>query len=635
MISAFDFETCLIRPGLQAPPVVCMSGATSLNPDGYLVPTEDVPDSLRAVLLTSEIWGHNVAYDMSCAIENWPDLAPLIFEAYDSGKVFDTMLLERLGEIAGHSTRKDLSLDNVCQAHGLPALSKDPAIRLTFGQYLDRPLDEYAAEHREYAREDAVATLKLRKRQLERYDRVNKADLAELTRQHLWLTLCRAWGLRVDPKSLDTLIVECKDHVEALREIVRDAGLVRENGSKDMKAIRGRVAIAYEGAPPMTKPTRNRKSAKPFVPQVSTARTTLEESGDFLLEKFAEWGEWSSVQNKDIPMLALGAEMPIHTKWGFADTTRTTSSRPNVQNFRRGSHWKDCLSCDASVGVNESVCRCGSTEFRKRQEIRECVVPRPGHCFVAADYGGVELATLAQNILWKLGLRRMVDLLNTGTDLHALFASEMLVLEYSHIVAHRGETKIENARQCGKVSNYGFPGGMAAPTLKWFAKQSYGLNLTVDECFELRRHWENTLPECAEYLCWIRKLSDGKGRFNVEIPGSTIFRAGCTFCSAANCGFQGFAARLAARAGWYIAREMYAGGFLSRARMVNFVHDEFILECPIGTQTEIADGLVTLMKMAAVEIVPDVRIDVDAVAMNRWSKNAKRIVRNGELIIWQ
>jgi DNA polymerase I-like protein with 3'-5' exonuclease and polymerase domains len=398
-----------------------------------------------------------------------------------------------------------------------------------------------------------------------------------------------------------------------------------------MAKIKAAVSEAYEGSPPMTEEARNRTSTKIFVPQVSTAKVTLEESGDFLLEQFAEFGEWSSVLKKDVKMfekieredgtLVDRRDWPMHTRYGIADTTRSTSSKPNVQNFRR------------------------------KAGIRECVIPRPGHAFVGVDHGGLELCTLAQVIVNIFKTRHMADKINAGMDLHCDIAKEILGWSYEETFERKNEEDVKNKRNCAKVVNFGRPGFMGAPTLVHYAKHSYGVDFAevaptsygqeaearaLNFSKYLIKVWEKTNPEGRQYLEWVKRLPEEAGGRVVWIPGTTIVRRGATVAASANTGFQGLGAILEAHVGWTIAKEIYVGScVLSKCRLVNFVHDEFILEVPLKLVTEAGARLEVIMAEAPKKYLPDVAIGSEAVAMMRWSKKAKRIVVNGELIPWE
>ena len=71
-------------------------------------------------------------------------------------------------------------------------------------------------------------------------------------------------------------------------------------------------------------------------------------------------------------------------------------------------------------------------------------------------------------------------------------------------------------------------------------------------------------------------------------------------------------------------------------RTVAFVHDEFILEAPANRAPEAAERLAEVMIEGMREVVPDVRVSVEAVLCDRWHKGAKP-VRDaaGRLTVWR
>jgi hypothetical protein len=66
---------------------------------------------------------------------------------------------------------------------------------------------------------------------------------------------------------------------------------------------------------------------------------------------------------------------------------------------------------------------------------RECFVPRPGNVFIACDYDGFELCTLAQVCLWAVGESRLAQVINEGRDVHLFRASEALGEPYEDLKA--------------------------------------------------------------------------------------------------------------------------------------------------------------------------------------------------------
>jgi len=275
--------------------------------------------------------------------------------------------------------------------------------------------------------------------------------------------------------------------------------------------------------------------------------------------------------------------------------------------------------------------------IRRLKGIRECFVPRKGWVIIDSDYGRLELHTLAQCCLWLLGHSRLAEVLNAGRDPHSEMACMML-----GITLEEGEHRedFENARDCSKISNFGFPGGLGAATLVSYAAKSYRVYITEERAQELKDYWFQMWPEMREWFNYINNLEWARGtkEYNIRQPYSDRLRAKATFCSASNTLFQGLGADVAKEAGWLIATECYVreDSPLFGCRPVNFIHDQFLVEAPEDRAALAAQRLGELMNLAGAKILPDVPVRASPVLARRWSKNAIE-VRNaaGELVPWE
>jgi len=106
-------------------------------------------------------------------------------------------------------------------------------------------------------------------------------------------------------------------------------------------------------------------------------------------------------------------------------------------------------------------------------------------------------------------------------------------------------------------------------------------------------------------------------------------RTGASYCPRHNTLFQGLAADGAKLALWKLWRAGY--------RLVNFLHDEVIIEVPEGDDLrQHAETIRRLMIEGMREVVPNVQIDVDYAAAARWYKSAKkRHDTEGRLLLWK
>lgn len=195
---------------------------------------------------------------------------------------------------------------------------------------------------------------------------------------------------------------------------------------------------------------------------------------------------------------------------------------------------------------------------------------------------------------------------------------------------------MSDARQTGKVANFGFPGGLGAAALVFFALNNYDVRLTEDEARHLKRVWLETWPEMRQYFAWISTHTD-KPFAQIQQLFVGRYRGGLRYTEACNTIFQGLGSDIAKAAGWKIIRACYdptVQSVLYGSRVNNFIHDEFVGESPEPIAHECAFEVRRLMLEAAAPFLPNVRIDVEPALMRRYSKEAGPKYENGRLIPW-
>jgi hypothetical protein len=346
--------------------------------------------------------------------------------------------------------------------------------------------------------------------------------------------------------------------------------------------------------------------------------------------------------------------------------------------------------------------------------------------YVTADYDGLELRSMAQACLLLVGESKLAQVLNSKNfegcgpgDPHLLMAANMLAISYPDAVARhkqekeaRGQafdffkgkipdgsgryipqpledadaakrasdvvpTPVDDARQAGKVADFGFPGGLGAEKLVLFARKAYKVKLAVDDEQErltglvsakrLKRIWLASFPEFRKYFDTISRMIGPDGAtFRHFFTGRV--RGGAHYAAACNSFFQGLGADATGNALFLISEACYCpvacrlcggngievqqgvrpcpGCFgtgvspLYGCRMVNYIHDEFILECPESRGHEVAHELVRFMIEGAAPFLPDVPATAEPKIMRFWSKDAKQVWSpdkkdpNRRLIAW-
>jgi DNA polymerase-1 len=617
---AFDTETELVAPFNKAPRLVCCSVDAGAGP--VLWHHTDSTERLIGLLEIPSVLivGHNIAYDMCVMLAHDYSLAPLIFRAYQEHRITDTEIRQKLIDIAagiyrgfesedGETHKILYTLEDVSRRLLNRQLDKD-TWRLRYGELRDLPLEAWPEGAKQYALDDATATLDVYQSQ-----QVNAHVLEDEYRQAyaaFWIKLMTTWGIHTDAAGVQALADRTQAHYQEIARGLRAAGLLRADrinrkgetvpGSRDTKVAMQRVVATYlsQGLPvPLT------DGGKP-----STSKKVCKESGDPILISYADLSSTGKILATDIPLLFTGTVQPIHVYCETMLETGRTSTRPNIQNQKR------------------------------KGGLRECFVPRPGYHFIASDYGGLELATLAQVCKTILGYSALGDAINKGADPHMMVASQILGMAYDwckdqHDNHGSDYDRVDNARQVGKVANFGFPGSLGFAALVHFAASTYGVAITEEQAQELKRVWFATWPEMRDYFNWVTVQTDGADPRICHLT-SNRYRGGLSYTEACNSMFQGLGADVAKSAGCRIAEGCYllTDSPLFGCRIVNFVHDEFILEAPEHRSSEAALELSRVMVEAAKAWLPDVRIASKPVIMKRWSKDAKQIWENGRLMAW-
>jgi DNA polymerase-1 len=629
-IISVDCETQRFRPGCQAAELVCVSWHEQGKSSPGLVHVADAEPLLREWFQDPNVLlvGQHFPYDLAVFCAAFPHLQADIFRAVDEDRVTDTKLREILLDVAIGRYRFERKDDGTKVARGYDlasmarrylGVSMDKTTwRTGYGELVHLPVEEWPEGARHYAKDDATITLRVFEAQERLRHPVVKEETLDLLddefrqlRKMFSAQLTSVWGLRTDGAAVEKFRLETEASklvVEA--ELVRE-GLVRPDGSRDTKAaIRRMLAVCKaEGLEvPRTKGARGKMKDGAVMAHdegVALDSDSCEETGDPLLALYATNTKLGVLLSKDVPLLASGATTPIHARFSLLETGRVSTS-PNIQN-------------PAKAGAVRSTFR-----------------PRTGHVFIQADYGGMELATLAQVCLDLFGESRLAEVINGGEDPHVAMAATLggMGLDEAKRLRKAKDKRFDEYRALAKIANFGLPGGLGPATLVDFAAAA-GVALTLAEAKDLKAQWLRTWPEMRQYFTHINGLMNN-GVALLKQVRSNRYRGGARYCEAANSYFQGLGSDLAGRAWWYLSRACYieSDSPLFGSRIVNMVHDEFIGESLEDRAHECAVELETLMVKGAGEFLPDVTIAAPPLLMRWWSKDAQAVMVDGRLVPW-
>ena len=393
-----DTETERFRAGCTAPPVVCMQycvddgPAVLMTKPGDFVCADGRSGTMRSGtgqaagnefpnLLASwlsggaTLVGHNIAYDLACLCALEGALLPLVFRAYRENRITDTMWRQKLADIGrgkyrgfqakGGWVQLNYDLGSVGGRHGF-RVNKDDPWRLYYGLLADVPLADWpglrvtvpklkddapdldkqgqpimvnlAGEDAiAYGLGDPVATRAAFVGQAQRYEPALLCDEFNQARKFWGLHLAEVWGLRTSLRGVLDLERGALARVDELGAMLQEgpSPLVRADGSRDTKAAQARIVAVSKEAGIAHRLT---KGGAPCLDS-----DACNSSGDPLLEAYAEYSSMKKVLSNDVAALRKGMIVPVHTHFDLAETGRTTSAGPNVQNPRRLAGVRECF----------------------------------------------------------------------------------------------------------------------------------------------------------------------------------------------------------------------------------------------------------------------------------------------------
>ncbi len=253
----------------------------------------------------------------------------------------------------------------------------------------------------------------------------------------------------------------------------------------------------------------------------------------------------------------------IHARYrlGATPSGRMASMKPNLQNPPRDSAFRAL--------------------FRAPE----------GRAMVVADYSQIELRVAAL-------LSRdpgMAAAYSRGEDLHSATAAAITGAPLSSITAHE--------RQLAKAVNFGLLFGQGARGLAAYAHSSYGVEMSIKQAEAARRAFFAAWPGLAR---WQRETGHAaERREEARTPcgrridhgphGRTLF-----YTEALNLPVQGGAAEVLMAALVRLAPLVKS----ERARLVNVVHDELVLEAPLAEAEDIATEVEEAMIQGMLDVFP-------------------------------
>lgn len=304
----------------------------------------------------------------------------------------------------------------------------------------------------------------------------------------------------------------------------------------------------------------------------------------------------------------------------------------------------------------------------KHLHVRGCIVPDPGWCFIVADYTQLELCALAyilthlvrsyaRDPVKKKRAERLLGFpisttyestlqsaINNDQDCHVRMAAVLRSSTYDECIElykvaddkkERGEQlnaeelQMVSDRQLAKPCNFGFPGGLGAPSFVDYAA-GYGVAISQAVAAEAYAAYMKAWPEMQLYFWHIKqKIKDAEKRLGYGAGGVCVQvrskreRGDCSFTQWSNGWFQGLASDGAKEAGRRLVRGAYREPEcpMFGTRPSGFIHDEYLVNSPIEIAKRALPEVERRMVAGMEQWIPGVKIKAPGkILYERWGK---------------
>ena len=629
---------------------------------------------------------HNAKFDLLVLLKECPRLLPYIIYGLKSGRIVCTsiaqaMMNATLPTLCRKKTTSLLdSVTDYLQPDHLARLTKikkdgekaikeskkggkskeaslfgdEPTnIRTGYGALIDIPHSQWKKEEIDYAKEDDLLVKGLF------YSQMRKTNALHSQKNiHFLEDLCRQTyadfvlgyasthtGMMIDESflTIEDQILQQREE-ELVKQLVEMELMVRAKNGKATRKVDRLVEIFEYVYATLNTPRKDRlltdtKAIATHEEATESLIFMMEKSDiDFkeILEKLYVLDEYKTVSKlrstylENFKKAIDTADHRLRFRFnGYgAGTGRTTSSEPNLQNLPRSGR------------------------------VRQCLKAKEGHIFGLCDYSNAEMRTLSQIHLDEgrkslLAERYQQD---PHFDPHLFVSASFCgvtyeqALEYYADKSHPLYKDLKEKRNLAKVLNFGLAGGLGSEAFISYAK-GYGFKgdklLKRKDVDKSIKAWKEVYPEMKQYfearsasipvkddlLSKTAKWHEGTFEACYPYPRSGRYRYCDGYTNGCNAPFQGMASDGAKNALLLVFEQCLfdTTSPLYGSRIVNFIHDEIIIEIPVDDIDEnhytikgkaAVDRLSELMKLGMEIMTPDIQAVCETTLSYRWDKEA-------------
>jgi DNA polymerase I-like protein with 3'-5' exonuclease and polymerase domains len=329
----------------------------------------------------------------------------------------------------------------------------------------------------------------------------------------------------------------------------------------------------------------------------------------------------SPQQMKD-GFLKRGIELESTASWAFTDKRGT----PEVDMFLEYKKYAKLVSAFidklpahlnyATHRIHANYNQCWTTTGRfscsdpnlqqlpADKAVRACFMAEPGNKLVIADYSQIELRVAAEIARDQ----RMVSAYRNSEDLHTLTASL--------ITGKPREEVTKQDRQKAKAANFGLLYGQGPPGFQKYAKNNYGVEMSLEEATEFREHFFKAYAGLKRWHFETGRKQDSTREVRTLLNRRRLLVPGeAKYTELLNTPIQGTAADITKLALIKLNQLLP-----SKAKIVGCVHDEILVESPESDADFVKECVQTAMESAGSEILHHVPVVADAKICDDWSE---------------
>jgi DNA polymerase I len=479
--------------------------------------------------------------------------------------IFDTMLAAQL--LAGGDQSPSYALEAVAERYADVELDKSARLEDWSGKLSEAQI--------EYAARDAAVLLPLRERlaeeiEEEKLGRVSKIEFRAVAA----IAEMELAGIKLD-------VQKWKELEETVRKRRDEAALRLESFFPEPEGV-----LPLEGLGPRL----NLNSPKQITDAFRSLGIELPDTKVWTLLKVDHPAAQALLEYRELQK-KLGTYLEPY---------------PKFINEKTGRIHANFLQCRVPTGR----LACTSPNIQQiphEDEFRSCFVAEQANTLVIADYSQIELRILAE----VSGDPGFVRAFQEGEDLHRVTAATMFGVEKDAVTKEQ--------RTAAKRINFGLAYGRGAKSLSaqlgTDEERARGL---IDEYFANYPKVQRYLQSTATRAMKTRTLRTVSGRVRKFGDTSRLgsMERGALRREAMNYPVQGASADIAKVALAYVRCELRG----LDARLINCIHDEFVVECAEGLAPEVSKKMKRAMIQAGEKLLEKVPVEVEVAISREWRK---------------